>query len=1287
MSIFEETLRPFVRKQLRIREAILKQGNKGESRLGSNTVDLSSEEGSKTAKLPAGAFYTYTTSRQCTIRMCSGVDLLPDTDVPEGGSFESESSLVGEKMAIRYILEGGIPAKNIDFGGIKTAQKDGYIQGPRNGFPGTNKRNFNQVGYGFHYGDPYIRSDAKEDMGIVPMPGIIDAQIRTQTPYGSLRTAKVNFKCHNRRQLEILELLYMRPGYPILLEWGWSTYISDDGAGTIKRQQEFPFIPEFFEGNSTQEFINSIILENKIKTGGNYDGFLGFCKNFEFVSRPDGGFDCSTEIIAAGEALEGLKGKNSGLKIKKEDKDYPVTNLEYYLYSIKEFTEAAAYRQGYRGDDKLGLNGARIEITEPTVNDVFPLNVGLYNAFNQIAGLANDGTGSLYKLTPSDVKTITSASIKQESKSGGSIKDGTAIKKTSYKNVSDPTLSEYQDALNEIETIVDAFFLYKSENLSVEGDKGDDDTKAAFNYIRWDFLVEILNKFIIDKVKDTDTKSESITELTYLENPLGKQNPKYSTYNTFKLTTNNQAKKIPDANGNIVNINLEELMDMSVDPTVSILPHQIVDLTKMGKDDYVFKGGNAPTRSIGKIFLNIDDLFDLYTKLKGENFNLFNYIDTIWKDVNTACGNTHNFELLTELERPNVVKIADMTFQAEALPPESLFEFKIQSNESIVRDFNFNSTIPNEIAATTAITAQARSIESIDNVSFAALNKNIKSRFSITNNDKIPVYQQQQERIKLAKRYDSLVQELVDTLVDLHEYRKQMLRGDFIEVDSQTGTKQNTLATDQAKFNVKNTEKKVNSLLLRYSEDQKDGDIITNYKGSLKDIPPKSKSAIIPLNFNCQIDGIGGIVIGNVIKVDKTRLPKGYQSDEVGFVIFSESQTITAGQDWTTEFQGKLILLDLESKENETEIFKELQLEGNLDVPETMEIDERSANQVDEEQTNMDPSLSYINEGDELFLKINNSFCAIRSTREINNEGYWIDNSDNCIGVFKKDKKGLKLGTIVPNGIKVVDDTIVKTEKVNYKESTNEDGSITYQELDENGKVIKTFTAQPGSRIIKRYREVVKDRRLVWYLINFTDEALSEENFYNGASLEVPLEKNGSYKLDLNGADDDFTDVIYPREEYGISEESRLGWMRWDTVMDDVDDEIPTDDPEIEVITKPIVELVEYVKYDDREGNYLGLGTIGPLVAEYVIEAKSNPNLEISASFFEVMLYEHYKEDYQLDKDGNQLTEYKANVNSVELNSIAVIKEFGTYSQGYPINEIIEDIREKYEIASDDLTI
>ena len=52
------------------------------------------------------------------------------------------------------------------------------------------------------------------------MPGIIDAQIRTKTAYGSLREAKVTFECHNRRQLEVLEMLYMRPGYVAVLEWG-----------------------------------------------------------------------------------------------------------------------------------------------------------------------------------------------------------------------------------------------------------------------------------------------------------------------------------------------------------------------------------------------------------------------------------------------------------------------------------------------------------------------------------------------------------------------------------------------------------------------------------------------------------------------------------------------------------------------------------------------------------------------------------------------------------------------------------------------------------------------------------------------------------------------------------------------------------------------------------------------------------------------------------------------------------------------------------------------------------
>ena len=45
----------------------------------------------------------------------------------------------------------------------------------------------------------------------------------------------------------------------------------------------------------------------KEEAGGNYDGFIGAVKNYTYKSREDGGFDCTTELMAAGELLESLK--------------------------------------------------------------------------------------------------------------------------------------------------------------------------------------------------------------------------------------------------------------------------------------------------------------------------------------------------------------------------------------------------------------------------------------------------------------------------------------------------------------------------------------------------------------------------------------------------------------------------------------------------------------------------------------------------------------------------------------------------------------------------------------------------------------------------------------------------------------------------------------------------------------------------------------------------------------------------------------------------------------------
>ena len=190
MSIFKQTFPKFVTEQLTKREEILSSGI--DPLTGKHTDDITRSNN----------FYTYTLNKQCIIRLSSGVNLADDFEI---------NGATGKQLAQRNVLQGGVQWNDID-------KKSGGIGKPIEG-----------GGYDGAYGSTAMMSDAKDGYGIVPMPGVVDAQIRTKSAYGSLREGKVKFVCHNKRQLEMLEILYMRPGYHLLLEWQWSPYIENDG--------------------------------------------------------------------------------------------------------------------------------------------------------------------------------------------------------------------------------------------------------------------------------------------------------------------------------------------------------------------------------------------------------------------------------------------------------------------------------------------------------------------------------------------------------------------------------------------------------------------------------------------------------------------------------------------------------------------------------------------------------------------------------------------------------------------------------------------------------------------------------------------------------------------------------------------------------------------------------------------------------------------------------------------------------------------------------------------------
>ena len=825
MSIFKETFKDFVLEQLRIREAIIERGNnptKFQHRFGNPRLEIPSEEDRnegdsfKTVNLPAGAFYTNTVHKQCVIRMSSGVDITNDAILEE-----TEKNLIGRRLAEKYILEGGILDEN-------KKQKEGFAR--NNGA----------------YGDKSTRSDAKDGFGIVPMPGIVDADIRTKTAYGSLREAKVNFVCHSRRQLEILELLYMRPGMPVLLEWQWSPFINNEGR--IDSKGNYGIGDDWFTYKKTISDFNEIIIETKEKTGGNYDGFVGFCKNFEISSRPDGGYDCTTELIATGEVLEGLKARRDGYSISTEDEDVRVEidNMELILKGILELSDINSRYGG---------------------GNVFTF------LDDEIVG------GGVDSLIKKFLKEDQPSGILLEVITGNTIGDKTQGEGNNKRFIVNEFLKKYTDK----------DFLWKGEFLGVEhrgfwkGGKVQL-TNKHHTFISWKTLCDLVNKLVFP-LPDPMNDAEPLLKLVYTEIKNGKEEPLKIVPYVFGKEFIFESKYEGASPQESVTKNGTSLLDNSFNPKICLLPNQNADMS------------NNP-HNIGSIMLNVEHLKDTYMQMAYsgdapvEDFNLFDYFNKIWEDVNTACVGHHNFTLQTELERPDRIRIIDLKIDPPNIPLKDLFEFKIQSNKSIVRDFNYNTTIPSGLSATIAIAAQAPSnISDLDQVTFKNFSKDIRSRFA-----KNGIQAPKKSEIFLNKNIlDADISRLSSKIDALRKYLEAIYEGESEENE----------VLEETFTDVQGLAKSIEALIFSIlSRDPKTG-------LKLEKIPNR-KSAVIPLKFNCKMDGISGIVIGHVFKVEKEKLPKGYQADDIAFVVMGESQKISSDQDWTTEISGQLVLLDLE---------------------------------------------------------------------------------------------------------------------------------------------------------------------------------------------------------------------------------------------------------------------------------------------------------------------------------------------------------------------------------------
>lgn len=369
---------------------------------------------------------------------------------------------------------------------------------------------------------------AKHVLGIRPMPGITSVEVHNKGAYGSTRIATINFQCWDVEQLNILEALYMRPGYTVLLEFGRNNYIDDKG-----NLKQVTSIDDFFNKKNVVliDYLNEL-HKRSTDSGGNYDSLFGYIINYGWSARNDGGYDCKTEIVTTGEILESLKvnytvGLVDFASTIKSIAGTPSTGS--LSSTAASLTPSAGNKPKFRGllyDPVNAANGNNFEypylISYGRINEEYSKNI--------LSGLIYE-TFRLCNIAETGGNFQPSTDLFKSEKTIPPVIDGSLI----YK--SNPSLNSNQTGsidyavvdYNSINNVDSDYTIIKSI------DKGD-------VFITLESFISLINKYIM-AVNPDSAGTNNLTQLSvYDRGYLGKQNtPLYCLYHPLMVSVNPDA--------------------------------------------------------------------------------------------------------------------------------------------------------------------------------------------------------------------------------------------------------------------------------------------------------------------------------------------------------------------------------------------------------------------------------------------------------------------------------------------------------------------------------------------------------------------------------------------------------------------------------------------------------------------------------------------------------------------------------------------------------------------------
>lgn len=771
----------------------------------------------------------YLNSRTAWVKLASGVRVLPERIAQE----QFRGGLSYDTLAQQFILFGG------------TSRKVGDALQTRSTLLNQNSGKYNVT----------AQSSNDFEFGLVPMPGIESAEIKAKNR-GSIREATVKLKVYDKDQFDIIDILYLRLGYTVLLEWGDSIYFDNDGE--LKNMGytliEDPSSNGFFKFEGTHTQYVKVIEGYRRGKDGNYDGLLGKVKNFEWSFAQDGSYDITLSIISVGDVIESLKSNITPpktltdflnlqfppeAKTKEEQED--VSASQGTIESSAKDNIISAYMLYWKIVLKLNYQNGLDYVENPneiTFENEIGLNpIGVFPKPSEIGG----NTPPLSKEEIEDrIQYI------RQNESEGNISS----------EVAEEAIRSYTERV--IVEVGEEVF---------EGADSEDKDICYFNY----------NNGEDYEIFDPGFYWRFESFLNFIKTQLIPKNAKTKTP-IFDIDTNRWTNRMVYYPNQI-----------SFDPRVCVVNGSMSDY-KIFPQLFPWKNENRGYAWIMNIYISFVKIQECIDSNKDEEGNvaLIPFLESICNAINEALGGVNNLEPIMD-EGENILRIIDDSYAKDQ--PQQPYELELYgykgSTSNFVRNIDLKTTITPEYATMITVGATAGGyVKGTEATMFSKFNRGLVDRFK---EKYIPA------NSSTAENPDEARDEYFQAFFNVGELA---LGYKLADISGDVGNSSPQLMDD-----VINSNKSIATEYYKY----------LNAKAQEADKSFAGPTlGFIPFSLGLTMDGISGIKIYNEINVDTRFLPKNYP-DNLRFIIKGVNHKLS-NQDWETSLETMVIPNTLKRK-------------------------------------------------------------------------------------------------------------------------------------------------------------------------------------------------------------------------------------------------------------------------------------------------------------------------------------------------------------------------------------